>query len=99
MAATIVNAITAWRCSLCTPMAAAWMAPAPSDAAPTRANQPSAAEGGDGVGGMERLALLLPFDDDGHGGTPFPDLASVRATAGPVVVCPAQFAAADSGRR
>ena len=29
------------------------------------------AEGGDGVGGMELLAVLLPFDDDGHGGTPF----------------------------
>ena len=31
--ASTANAITAWRCSLWTPMAAAWMAPAPSDAA------------------------------------------------------------------
>ena len=30
--ARIVNVITAWRCSLCTPMAAAWMAPAPIEA-------------------------------------------------------------------
>ena len=28
----IVNVITAWRCSLWTPIAAAWMAPAPIDA-------------------------------------------------------------------
>ena len=30
--ARIVKVITAWRCSLCTPIAAAWIAPAPIDA-------------------------------------------------------------------
>ena len=71
MAATIVKAITAWRCSLWTPMAAAWMAPAPSDDGADDGEPAERAEGREGVGGVERLAMLLPFDDDGHGRTPF----------------------------
>ena len=40
MAATTVKASTAWRCSLWTPMAAAWTAPAARDAAPPTPSQP-----------------------------------------------------------
>ena len=70
MAATIVKAITAWRCSLCTPMAAAWMAPAPSEARARDGEPPELAERGDAcVGGAARE--LLAFDDDGHVVTPF----------------------------
>ena len=73
IAATIVKVITAWRCSLCTPMAAAWMAPAPSDAAPPTASQPSAPRAATRMGRTElaRDASCSPLYGDGHVGTPF----------------------------